>query len=407
MILRTLQVFSGLKRLIVKCFHRRTIIVLSNQRVVHLHIPGWAQALVCLGLLGQLCWASYEAGNMMAGKHSTQTAAISSDASAPNGAEQKFNAMLATTPMVTAENKSAPSPAAAVDKLLADPGIAVGMGNNQKLYERIASLEQRVAQLKDANQSLISTVRTASGGKIAALEKILQTTGLNADSMRRQAAVKTASSLREKGYGRRSGDGDEGEVDEHGDEAAPVDGAAAGATGGQGGPYIPVGDLTEYYQSQEQQIAVEVSRLKELTQLVEALPLASPITNAEMKSPFGRRVDPFTGRVAFHAGLDLAGADGSKIASTGEGIVTFAGRSGAYGKVVDIDHGYGITTRYGHMREILVEVGQKVKTGSVLGIQGTTGRSTGPHVHYEVRFNDKVLNPRNFLQAGQYALQKE
>jgi murein DD-endopeptidase MepM/ murein hydrolase activator NlpD len=119
-------------------------------------------------------------------------------------------------------------------------------------------------------------------------------------------------------------------------------------------------------------------------------------------SQFGRRIDPFTGRLAFHSGLDMAGPTGSKIYATADGKVEFTGRQGAYGIMVDIAHGFGLSTRYAHLSQILVEDGQAVKKGQVIAIQGSTGRSTGAHLHYEVRYKDQPLDPRKFLNAGRY-----
>lgn len=146
-----------------------------------------------------------------------------------------------------------------------------------------------------------------------------------------------------------------------------------------------------------------LDELATLQQVMESLPLSSPIHNGgDEQSPFGNRIDPFTGRLAFHSGLDLSGPHGTKVLSTGDGKVVAAGRDGAYGNAVDVQHGFGLMTRYAHLSQVLVKEGQAVKKGDVLGIQGSTGRSTGEHVHYEVRYNKRPMNPKNFLKAGQH-----
>ena len=145
-----------------------------------------------------------------------------------------------------------------------------------------------------------------------------------------------------------------------------------------------------------------LDKLAVLRQIVGILPLSEPIENAERQSPFGHRIDPFNGHLAFHSGLDLSGPPGTKIHSTGDGKVVFAGIGGAYGNVVDIDHGFGVTTRYGHLSEIFVKEGQTVNSGDIIGVQGSTGRCTGPHLHYEVRYHEQPMNPANFLDAGHY-----
>jgi murein DD-endopeptidase MepM/ murein hydrolase activator NlpD len=136
------------------------------------------------------------------------------------------------------------------------------------------------------------------------------------------------------------------------------------------------------------------------------IPLATPVAGAEFdrSSGFGARVDPFTGRYAFHPGVDFAGPWGAAVTATAPGVVVFAGNRGGYGNMVEIDHGFGMHTRYGHLSRITVAVGTKVNKGSVVGRLGSTGRSTGPHVHYEVWYDDVVRNPNNFIEAGRHVL---
>jgi murein DD-endopeptidase MepM/ murein hydrolase activator NlpD len=145
-----------------------------------------------------------------------------------------------------------------------------------------------------------------------------------------------------------------------------------------------------------------VDRMVLLHDIVEQLPLNRPIVDAKTTGPFGKRVDPFNGRWAIHPGVDLAGPADSKIFATSDGIVISAGHRPAYGNMVDIDHGFGIVTRYAHMSKIVVKVGDRVNKGQQVGVQGSTGRSTGAHLHYEVRINDRPVNPVKFLQAGEY-----
>ncbi|WP_035231556.1 peptidoglycan DD-metalloendopeptidase family protein [Alcanivorax nanhaiticus] len=122
-----------------------------------------------------------------------------------------------------------------------------------------------------------------------------------------------------------------------------------------------------------------------------------PLTKGWMSSRFGRRSDPFTGRVAWHKGVDFAGKEGTPIVATGSGVVTFSGVKSGYGKLVEINHGNGITTRYGHAVELLVEPGEIVRTGDVIAKVGNSGRSTGPHVHYEVLKNGAQVNPQPYI----------
>ncbi len=183
--------------------------------------------------------------------------------------------------------------------------------------------------------------------------------------------------------------------------------------GGVGGPFIPIQSVRIdgiADQTFTQAYVGAIAHSKELEQLFSALhhvPLTTPVHGAEYErtSGFGARVDPFTHRLSFHPGLDFAGPWGSTVASTAAGTVVWAGMRGGYGNMVEIDHGYGFRTRYGHLSSILVAVGAKVQKGSPIGKLGSTGRSTGPHVHYEIWAADVVRDPSKYIEAGRHVLQ--
>ena len=138
-----------------------------------------------------------------------------------------------------------------------------------------------------------------------------------------------------------------------------------------------------------------------LKALISFVPLRMPLSgDPSVTSPFGYRADPFLGRLALHTGVDLVQAYGAEIRATGAGRVTHAGPMGGYGTMVEIDHGYGLSTRYAHMSEVLVGEGQEVAQGTVIGRIGASGRSTGPHLHYEVRIDGEPVDPERFLRAG-------
>ncbi|MCJ9674636.1 M23 family metallopeptidase, partial [Neorhizobium sp. SHOUNA12B] len=130
------------------------------------------------------------------------------------------------------------------------------------------------------------------------------------------------------------------------------------------------------------------------------LPFGNPAPGRPVTSRYGNRIDPFLGRMALHAGIDFQASTGDDVKSTGSGKVISAGAASGYGNMVEIDHGQGITTRYGHMSKILVKEGDEVAAGEVIGRAGSTGRSTGPHVHYEVRRDGNPIDPVHFLNAG-------
>jgi murein DD-endopeptidase MepM/ murein hydrolase activator NlpD len=150
-------------------------------------------------------------------------------------------------------------------------------------------------------------------------------------------------------------------------------------------------------EAREQQLEVLESLLANRKLQKEVSIAGRPVTWGWLSSRFGRRTDPFTGRPAWHAGVDFAGKEGSDIVSVGSGVVTWAGERYGYGLMVEINHGGGITTRYGHAKEILVSVGDIVKQSQTLARMGSTGRSTGPHVHFEVRKNGKAVDPARYV----------
>ena len=185
------------------------------------------------------------------------------------------------------------------------------------------------------------------------------------------------------------------------------------AVEGVGGPDIPFqqvhidGIADSAFENAFLSASAVLEQMNGLLSSLRHIPLTIPVHGSafEETSGFGARVDPFTGRYAFHPGVDFAGPWGSTVASTAPGVVVFAGNRGGYGNMVEIDHGFGIHTRYGHLSSILVQVGAKVGKGAPIGRLGSTGRSTGPHVHYEVWYDDVVRNPSNFIEAGRHVLQ--
>ena len=144
----------------------------------------------------------------------------------------------------------------------------------------------------------------------------------------------------------------------------------------------------------------DLDRLIMLEKLINVMPLARPMKNHFLSSGFGARIDPITHGLAMHQGLDFVGPNRAKILSPSAGKVILAGPFSDYGNAVVIDHGFGITTRYGHLSKVKVKLGQIVKKGEVIALQGSTGRSTGQHLHYEIRYKNTPLNPRRFIEAG-------
>ena len=145
-------------------------------------------------------------------------------------------------------------------------------------------------------------------------------------------------------------------------------------------------------------------KLDRLEQGVIAIPSVQPVQKLQFTSNFGIRSDPFRGTAAMHAGVDIPGPTGTPIYATADGIVSHAGRQGGYGNMVEINHGKGIATRYGHLSKIIVADNTRVKRGQLIALMGSTGRSTGPHLHYEVRIDGHAVNPVPFLTTADYLM---
>ncbi len=234
----------------------------------------------------------------------------------------------------------------------------------------LAAETDRVAHIGDSETLLMAKTETALGQDVGNLLNMVRRAGINPDSLARKASS------------------------------------------GEGGPEISLDQVriegisdpgfTRAYLS----AAAVLDRLNGLSTVVGHVPLAAPVSSAsfDKSSGFGARVDPFTRRYAFHSGVDFAGPWGSVVHSTAPGVVVFAGNRGGYGNMVEVDHGFGIHTRYGHLSTIGVRMGMRVDKGANLGRVGSTGRSTGPHVHYEVWYDDVAKNPINFIEAGRHVL---
>jgi murein DD-endopeptidase MepM/ murein hydrolase activator NlpD len=169
--------------------------------------------------------------------------------------------------------------------------------------------------------------------------------------------------------------------------------------GGVGGPYVAP-ESEDQFDHSLADLDTALTRLEAMRGTVEALPFRSPAPGKLITSPFGNRKDPFFGKLALHTGTDFHFSPSEKVRATAPGKIVSAGWAGGYGNMVEIDHGGGITTRYGHMAQILVDVGDSVKTGDAVGLAGSTGRSTGTHLHYEVRENGNPVDPMYFVNAG-------
>ena len=229
--------------------------------------------------------------------------------------------------------------------------------DNPAIHE-ITTQEARVAGLDASQQALLDNAKKGLVAETTRLKKALQGTGVNSQTMLQRVS--------------------------------------------QGGPLISMAP-TMQDDAFRSGVVDTTASLNDLAMVVKALnsvPLDGPLTTSDISSGFGGRADPFTEEAAFHSGIDFSAAKGSDVYATAPGIVVFAGPRGAYGNTVEIDHGYGIRTRYGHLSKISVPVGFQLERGMVIGKVGSTGRSTGPHVHYEVWYDNAVRDPGKFIKAG-------
>ena len=243
------------------------------------------------------------------------------------------------------------------------------------LSREVAELETRLTIVKSSQRTLVERVKDRTGTTIRELEALVATTGLPPDRLLERSAKIQREAV--------------------------------------GGPLVRLPDAnsaeSRNYPEMNDAFGHSVGELEDLLRrwsslqvVLAALPLAAPTKDHRIVSGWGKRRDPFTKRWAFHRGLDFSAFQKTPVLATAPGTVTFVGRKGPYGKMVEIDHGMGILTRFGHLRRIHVKKGQKVEFRQKIGQVGSTGRSTGPHVHYEIHFDGKPINPELFIKAGRY-----
>ena len=231
------------------------------------------------------------------------------------------------------------------------------------LAGRVRALEDELTAMRASQELLVENLFDRSKKGVADLERVVAMTGLDIDRMI--------------------------------------------GTKGRGGPQVEA-KYTEDETLNERvtDLRRRLERWQSLQSAVKNLPLVAPLGEYRVASGFGGRRDPFTGRWSSHNGIDMAVQAGTPIQATGPGTVVLTGWHGGYGWMVEVDHGMGVRTRYAHMQSILAEKGQKVEVGSKIGLVGSSGRSSGPHLHYEILIDGKAVDPTNFLTAGRYVLKR-
>lgn len=232
----------------------------------------------------------------------------------------------------------------------------------------IEDLKQRLSTLQESQASFVSHLTERTRQNLGDMEKTVQMTGLKVDDLLRLTNEPGA---------------------------------------GQGGPFIPAATDTKDANERKllESVATlddEVGRWEKLQVILRSLPLSAPVDRYYISSGFGERTDPLNGEAAIHEGLDMVDTIKSEVMATAPGRVVFAGWRGSYGRVVEIEHGLGVMTVYAHLDSVLVKVGDLVDYRQAIGKLGNSGRSSGAHVHYEVRFEGKPIDPMGFLKAGRY-----
>jgi len=279
----------------------------------------------------------------------------------------------------------------ALDMSALERELAQSRAERDKLAEEGAArahhvdeLEQRLVALQADQNTLIARLSERATNRSIAVERAIAMTGLDVNKLLAEAS---------KGAG-----------NDEGSRHAPK--------AGLGGPFVayhPEKTTSVKSSARSSEIEYVVSTLEKqeerhegLKRILARLPLASPLDGYRIVSDFGKRIDPINGRLAMHEGVDLTSEPGASVLATAPGVVVFAGWNGTYGKMVEIDHGMGVRTRYAHLNSIVVEPGRKVAARTEVGIIGSTGRSTGTHVHYEVLVEDQHYDPVKFIKAGEY-----
>jgi len=240
---------------------------------------------------------------------------------------------------------------------------------SRRLTRRVGELSAEMVELRDRERQAVERLSDHADGLIASAEGVIEKTGLEKEALF----------------------------------------AAAGKpTSGQGGPFVPAGAADTQSELAADLAALEgrLTHWQNLRAVLEQMPLAAPLDSYYITSSYGKRRDPITRKWAMHYGLDLGARAKSPVLATAAGTVTQAGWKGRYGRFVEIDHGAGLKTRYGHMRKIFVKRGQAVNFRDKIGLLGNSGRSTGTHLHYEVVFAGKSRNPIHFIRAGRHVFQE-
>jgi len=286
--------------------------------------------------------------------------------------------------------------------LAAISGIVLLLGSAILLTGYWLAGEQQ--NVKQIDASVIQAWKLRLVEQKQALQDTREVTQANINALAQQVGQLQAHVLRMEALGQRLTEMAKLDKGEFNFDELPAQGGPASAADLQsqnsGDLLRTLDELSVLIDDREQQLAVLETFLMHSNLQKQVKPAGRPIRKGWMSSRFGKRSDPFTGKKEFHAGMDFAGKLGSDVIAVAAGVVTWSGDRWGYGNLVEIDHGNGYVTRYGHNSKILVNLGDSVKPDQVIAKMGSSGRSTGPHVHYEVLLNNRAVNPLKYTRAS-------
>jgi len=355
--------------LIDRVFVPREVILRAGGQVTYFRLSSRAQKLAAAALCFVTWWGSYATTSHVLHRDTlaAKDRAIAGHQSAYEDLESDLTQSLADQARLEAQ----------IAGLSLSLGREIEIGGElaqqrEALERRVDGQRQRLRRLREAHEGVIKRFSELAMTRADAVEAIIAVTGLDAE--------KLLASIENSSVGT-------------GGPLIPMDESASGLE--------PSAGLTASLAGLNDQWG----RLFALQEVRRILPLTPPLGQFWISSAYGERKDPFTGQKSHHAGVDLVAPLGSGIRATAPGRVVFAGKRDGYGRTIEIDHGHGITTRFAHLSKVLVEDGQQVERGQKIGTLGNSGRSSGPHLHYEIRSWDQTLNPIKFMEAGTQAFE--
>ena len=328
-----------------RLFCKRSIIIISEHKTQHVPFAIGMQLMAMVGVMAVVGWASYSSGSYMAAQSVLEKKDRKIAATTEENArvEAEFSLLKRDLMKMAQEEENGRSGklgdfAKMVTEQYKDENNKVGQDFAEGLaaedarqkydavFSRIEYLENKVKDLQSTHDQMVADIRSTTGGPIEELENVIAMTGVDTQKLVSKVdAKRNADDSRREKYGR--------------------------IEGGQGGPFIPV--KASMLKEKEAELYFNLKRMMTLNEIVSTMPLGNPMATASYRrsSGFGTRIDPFRGRLAFHSGVDLAGPQGTRVKATSDGRVTFTGWKGAYGNAVDVDHGLGFVSRYGHLSQ--------------------------------------------------------